>query len=104
MQHKLAKGDIERIDDLQLEHAQLFDAVPEYFGLKRPKHHFLTHLARDAQLYGPPRGYWCFGFEAFNKVIKLGASLSNWKDASMSICEYWSLRSARCEARRRLLQ
>ena len=52
--------DIERIDDLQLQHSAAFDAVPEYAGLKRPKHHFCAHLARDIWLYGPPRGYWCF--------------------------------------------
>ena len=40
VKHKLSKEDIERIDDLQIEHSQRFDAVPEYFGLRRPKHHF----------------------------------------------------------------
>ena len=25
----------------------LFDAVPQYAGLKRPKHHFMTHVAQD---------------------------------------------------------
>ena len=48
----------------------LFDAVPQYAGLKRPKHHFMTHVAQDVWRFGPPRGYWCFGYEGFNKVIK----------------------------------
>ena len=94
VQHSLALTDIERIDDLVLEHSALFDAVPEYAGLKRPKHHFAQHLALDAWRFGPPRGYWCFGFEGFNKVIKKGASLSNWKDETVSIMKYWSVRSA----------
>jgi hypothetical protein len=95
IQHKLKVSDIERIDDLVLEHSQLFDRVPEYNGLKRPKHHFLTHLAMDIWRYGPPRGYWCFGFEGFNKVIKRGARSSNWKDPTMSVMRYWSCRSVR---------
>ena len=88
-------SDIERIDDLQLEHSALFDAVPEYAGLKRPKHHFLSHAAMDLWNFGPPRGYWCFGFESFNRVIKEGAQRSNWKSESLSIMQYWSMRFAR---------
>ena len=42
--------------------------------------------------YGPPRGYWCFGFEAFNRVIKAGARTSNWKNTTRSIMQYWSAR------------
>ena len=79
---------------LVLEHSALFDAVPEYAGLKRPKHHFLVHLAGDVWRYGPPRGYWCFGFEGFNKIIKAGAQRSNWKNETVSIMRYWSMRSA----------
>lgn len=94
IQHTLTQEQIERIDDLQLEHAELFDRVPEFAGLARPKHHFLTHIAMDAWNYGPPRGYWCFGFEGFNRVIKAGAQLSNWKDETMSILRYWSVLSA----------
>ena len=37
-------SDVERLNDLQLEHSRLFDVVPEYAGLKRPKHHFMTHM------------------------------------------------------------
>ena len=33
--------------------------------------------------YGPPRGYWCFGFESFNKVIKAGSARTNWKNESV---------------------
>ena len=62
VQHTLMAADVERIDELQLQHSALFDQVPEYNGLKRPKHHFLSHLALDVWRYGPPRGYWCFGF------------------------------------------
>ena len=94
IQVRLEVSDVERIDNLVQEHSQLFDNVAEYEGLKRPKHHFAKHVAMDAWRYGPPRGYWCFGFEGFNKVIKKGASLSNWKSETVSIMKYWSLRSA----------
>ena len=79
---------------LQLKHSALFDQVSEYSGLKRPKHHFLSHLALDTWRYGPPRGYWCFGFESFNKVIKAGSARTNWKNESVGIMQYWSMRSA----------
>ena len=68
--------------------------VKEYEGLKRPKHHFAAHLAIDAWKYGPPRGYWTMGFEAFNKVIKAGGRSSNMKHESMSIMQHWSMWSA----------
>ena len=55
--------------------------------------------ARDMWLFGPPRGYWCFGYEAFNKVIKAGAQRSNWRDTTYSIMQYWSVRSARAMIR-----
>lgn len=93
--HSLKVSEIEAIDDLQLAHSAAFDAVPEYNGLKRPKHHFCAHLAGDIWRYGPPRGYWCFGFEAFNKVMKAGAQLSNFRCPALSVMQYWSLRSAR---------
>ena len=67
--------------------------------LKRPKHHFLAHLAFDVWRYGPPRGYWCFGFESFNKVIKAGSERTNWKNESVGIMRYWSMKSA-CSMRR----
>ena len=95
VKHSLKVSEIEEIDDLQLQHSAAFDAVPEYNGLKRPKHHFAAHLAGDIWRYGPPRGYWCFGFEAFNKVMKAGAQLSNFRCPALSVMKYWSLRSAR---------
>ena len=94
VQHTLTMRDIQRLDDLQLEHTELFHKVLQYRGLRKPKHHFLTHLAMDAWRFGPPRGYWCFGFESFNKVIKAGSKRSNYKNEVVSIMEYWSLRSA----------
>ena len=95
IQHTLTVADIERIDTLHLEHSACFDKVPEYHGLKRPKHHFCSHVAGDVWRYGPPRGYWCFGFERFNQIIKRGAQSSNWKSTTVSVMRYWAARSAR---------
>lgn len=67
----------------------------QYVDLKRPKHHFLTHLAADAWKYGPPRVFWCFGFEAFNKLIKKACNLSNYKNEVLTAMQFWSMRSAR---------
>ena len=52
--HELTVSDIERLDDLQLEHAERFANVPEYAGLTRPKLHFLSHIAQDVWRYAPP--------------------------------------------------
>ena len=92
VQHSMKVSDVERLDDLQLKHSALFDQVPEYNGLKRPKHHFLSHLPLDVWRYGPPRGYWCF--EAFNKESKAGGQRTNWKCESVGIMRYWSMKSA----------
>ena len=102
VQPSFSLDDVERLDDLQLEHADLFDAVPEYAGFKRPKHHFMAHAALDLWNFGPPRGYWCFGFEGFNKVIKAGAQRSNWRRESVTIMQYWSMRFSRVCMRRRV--
>ena len=37
----------------------------------------------------------CFGFEAFNKLIKKACNLSNYKNEVVSAMEFWSMRSAR---------
>ena len=95
VQHELKVSDVKRIDDLQFEYVELFNSVPQYAGLFRPKHHFLTHLAGDIWRYGPPRGYWTFGFESFNKVIKSAAQHSNWRNETVSLMQYWSMWSAR---------
>ena len=93
MKHTLKVSDVTLIDDLQLEYCKLFDHVPEYVGLKRPKHHFLAHLAPDIWRFGPLRGFWTMGFEGNNKTIKAGAERSNWKDESRTVMQYWSMRS-----------
>ena len=69
VKHELSVSNIEQLDDLQVEYMRMFDQVPEFVGLKRPKHHFLTHVSHDAWHFGPPHGYWCFGFEAFLKRL-----------------------------------
>ena len=96
VQHKLEVADVKLIDDLQLEYNILFNAVGEYSGMRRPKHHFLTHLAMDVWSFGPPRGYWCFGFESFNRIIKAGCSRSNFRNETMSCLRYWSMWSGQC--------
>jgi hypothetical protein len=95
VQHTHTLSDVARLDGLVVEHSQLFDQVPEYAGLKKPKHHFAQHLAADLFQYGPGRGYWCFGFESFNRVIKHAARRSNMKNEAVSIMQYWSVKAAR---------
>ena len=94
VQHSLKVEDVQRIDDLQLEHGKLFNLVPEYHGLRRPKHHFLSHVPNDVWNYGPGRGYWCFGFESFNRIIKRGSRRANFRNETLSCMLYWAMWSA----------
>ena len=92
--HSFDDNSLQALDTLSVQHSSLFDQVPEYGGLKRPKHHFCAHLPVDTWRHGPLRGVWCFGFEGFNSVIKEGASSSNMKSEVLTTMKYWSMRSA----------
>ena len=52
-------------------------------------------IATDIWNYGPCRGYWCFGFEGFNKVLKRGAKGTNLINEVEGVMKYWSIFSAR---------
>jgi len=73
----------------------LCSQVPEYTGLRKPKHHMAAHVVRDIELNGPPRAWWCMAFEAFNQVIKNMFKRANYKSATLSVANFWSMRSAR---------
>ena len=79
VQPSFTKAQILELDERIVAHSAAFDQVSEYYGLKRPKHHNLCHLPINVWRHGPMRGYWCYGFEAFNKVLKAGANRSNFK-------------------------
>jgi len=83
------------LDRLIVEHQQLFLSVPEYQGLWKPKHHFAQHVPMDIRRYGPPRHYWCMGFEAYNQLIKNLAQMTNFKTPLVSVCNFWIAKSAR---------
>jgi hypothetical protein len=67
----------------------------------KPKHHMATHVVRDIELNGPPRAWWCMGFEAFNQTIKNMFKRSNYKSATLSVAKFWSISSARALRRGR---
>ena len=75
--------------------AAVFAQVPEYEGLMKPKHHMAGHVVRDIERNGPPRAWWCMAFEAFNQVIKTMFKRANYKSATLSVANFWSMRSAR---------
>ena len=100
-QHDISMADLKLVDDTVVAHSDAFDAVSEYAGLKRPKHHFMCHLGPDMWNFGPCRGYRCFGFEGFNKVLKRGAKGTNFINEVEGVMEYWSILSAREMVNRR---
>ena len=53
------------------------------------------HVVRDIELNGPPRAWWCMAFEAFNQVIKNMFKRANYKSSTLSVANFWSMRSAR---------
>ena len=67
----------------------------------KPKNHFATHYAVDARNWGPPRQFWCFGYEAKNQEVKHATSVCNFKDVVGSTSTVLSLQSARSLKRRR---
>ena len=68
--------------------------VPEYKGLYKPKHHFAQHTPLDILRCGPPRGYWCFAFEAFNQKMKKYCKNSSFKDITRRVADFFVLDSA----------
>ena len=73
MQHVFADQEADQLAELVAAHLEAFDAVHEYQGLERPKHHFMEHLPQALRMFGPFRGFWCMPFEAF---LQVRASLS----------------------------
>ena len=53
------------------------------------------HVVRDIELNGPPRAWWCMGFEAFHQTIKGMFNRSNYKSAAITVANFWSMKSAR---------
>jgi len=57
----------------------LFNIVPTYTGLNKPKQAFAQHYPMDILNCGSPRNYWCMRFESKNQVClplhKLSAKL-----------------------------
>ena len=62
---------------------------------KAPLPHTLGGRRLEEWKYGPPRVFWCFGFEAFNRLIKKACNLSNYKNEVLTAMQFWSMRSAR---------
>ena len=56
-----SRDDVLDLDRGIRRHHMLFNAVPQYSALRRPKHHFTTHFANDLLNNGPLRYGWCFG-------------------------------------------
>lgn len=101
-QHEIAESERMLLAQQILEHERLFDLVPEYKHLKKPKHHFLHHLPFEIKRLGPPRGYWCFGFEGFNQKVKIAAKRGNFKDVSKRIAKKLCAKRATRLARQRM--
>jgi hypothetical protein len=52
-------------------------------------------------MWGPPRQFWCFGYEAKNQEIKKAAASSNFKDVVGTAMRSVSFQAARSLKRRR---
>ena len=83
------------LDAAIADHLRLYQLVPEYSGRLRPKHHFLTHSASDILNFGPPRNFWCFGYEAKNQEVKRAAASSNFKNVLKSAAITLAMQAAK---------
>ncbi|KAK3918151.1 Pyrroline-5-carboxylate reductase ucsG, partial [Frankliniella fusca] len=66
MSEELTYNDIQIIRKLTQQHHTLFQ---ELYGCAIPKMHFECHL-NQVLLFGPPRNFWCFGFEGKHSYFK----------------------------------
>ena len=93
--HSFTLAAISDLDDAITKYIQLYRKVPQFKDQMRPKHHFLTHTAVDIINFGPPRFFWCFGYEAKNQEVKRAAASSNFKDVIKSASKILALQSAK---------
>ena len=91
LQHSFVRSDAARLQTLIEEYITAFDSVPNYAGLERPKHHFLTHLVAALLRFGPFRGFWCMPWDAFLQLIKRIISCSNYINPAYFIVNFWSM-------------
>ena len=63
--------------------------VPEFKGFFKPKNHYLAHASLDILKLGPIRGFWCWSFEGFHRVMKHIAADSNFKNVSKRLSRIW---------------
>ena len=94
-QHVITEAELTTVARLISDHQQAFAKVPEYEGLDKPKHHMASHVVRDIRNNGPPRAFWCLGFEAYNKIIKGMFTRSNYKSSTVSVAKFWCASTAR---------
>ena len=86
---------VRELDKAISTHLRLYQRVPQYSGRLRPKHHFLTHTAMDILNFGPPRQFWCFGYEAKNQAVKRAANASNFRDVVKSAAKTLAMQAAK---------
>ena len=55
----------------------------------KPKHHMTSHIPVDILRLGPARGYWCYSYEGYNKVIKKITRGSNFKNICKRVADVW---------------
>jgi hypothetical protein len=63
--------------------------VPEFKGFFKPKHHYVAHASLDILKLGPMRGFWCWSFEGFHRVMKAIAHDSNFKNIGKRLTRIW---------------
>ena len=90
------KASILELDRAVGKHHELYTNVKEYGKRFRPKNHFATHYAPEILKWGPPRHFWCFGYEAKNQEMKRAGAASNFRDVcgtAMKIIAHQAARS-----------
>ena len=82
-------ADLQVLEEVSLKWQEVYYSVPEYHDTWRPKVHWMSHLAHDIFLWGPPRLLWAMIMEMKNREFKLACMRSNYFNPVKSVAEFW---------------
>ena len=102
MRSSFTEASISLLSKLITLQGELFQKIPMYKHLWKPKNHFARHIVTQIRMFGAPRNYWCMRFEAKNQEFKRAAKTSNFFNIPKAVAEHWEGRSA-CILRKRML-
>ena len=94
LQRTFTLEQVRRLDVTIWNMQELFLQIPHYYDIWVPNFHYATHFPLDILLWGPPRLYCCFRFEAENQVYIQAGRHTNFKSLLSSMAEKVAVKRA----------